>query len=473
MRHIFSIATILILFSVFVLSRDAGAEEMVKNGGVTIWADLLTHDQDIGDFRAKGNVMVLWNGIILIADMVTLSDSRNEAVAEGGVRLVKGGDVLYCDRLAVNLITENGEVINGRLFSRKSNFHVEGERIEKIGPDEYRLEHGTFTVCDGENPSWKFSADDIDVTLEGFAVGKNALFHIKDVPVLYTPYMLFPVKRERQSGFLFPHLGNSNKKGFNFNIPFYWAISPSQEAVIGLDVQSKRGAGLSLDYNYLRPREGLGNAHGYYIYDFKRDKGRGNLTFQEQEWISTSFVLKSDVNLVADRDFFRDFAEASGEYNRQILDSSISLTKNWESFSLAGEFRYVDDLDAASNRNTLQKLPNIGFAAIRKKINGFPLYAGLDSSFVNFYHDDGIRGQRADFHPFMALYLPVTDGVDFSAWGGYRERLYNAYAGESGNGTHDMGLVDAGFTIAGSLTRIYESDLGALRRVRHTLVPEF
>ncbi len=467
-----TIISIMFFLSALFFPFGAGAEEVINKGGISIWADLLSHDNETDAYHASGNVMVLWNGVILIADTVTLNEATSEAVAVGGVRLVKGGDVLYCDRITVNMVTEKGEVINGKLFSRKSNFHIEGEKIEKVGADEYRLDHGTFTVCNGEVPSWKFTADDLNVTLEDFAIGKNAVFYIKDIPVLYTPYMLFPVKRERQSGFLFPHIGNSNKKGFNFNIPYYWAISPSQEAIIDLDIQSKRGAGFALDYNYLRPKESLGKAHGYYIYDVNKNKGRGNLSYQEQEWFSPSFALKSDINLVTDRDFFRDFADATGEYNRQILDSSISLTKNWQNYSLAGETRYVDDLDAPSNSGTLQKLPNIGFTAIRQRINGIPLYLGLDSTFVNFYHENGIRGQRLDLHPVAALYFPITDGMDFSAWGGYRERLYNAYGGDAGNGTHGIGLADAGARVSASLDRIYDSGWGAMKKFRHVLVPE-
>jgi len=467
-----TIISIMFFLSALFFPFGAGAEEVVNMGGISIWADLLSHDNESDAYHASGNVMVLWNGVILIADTVTLNEATSEAVAEGGVRLVKGGDVLYCDRINVNMVTEKGEVINGKLFSRKSNFHIEGEKIEKVGADEYRLEHGTFTVCNGEVPSWKFTADNLNVTLEDFAIGKNAVFYIKDIPVLYTPYMLFPVKRERQSGLLFPHIGNSNKKGFNFNIPYYWAISPSQEAIIELDVQSKRGAGFALDYNYLRPKESLGNTHGYYIYDFEKHKGRGNFSYKQQEWFSPSFALKSDINLVTDRDFFRDFADATGEYNRQILDSSISLTKSWQNYSLAGEMRYVDDLDAQSNSGTLQKVPSIGFTAIRQRINGIPLYLGLDSTFVNFYHDNGIKGERLDLHPVAALYLPITDGMEFSAWGGYRERLYNAYGGDSGNGTRGIGLVDAGARVSTSLERVYDSGWGSMKKFRHVFVPE-
>ncbi|HEX2767906.1 MAG TPA: LPS assembly protein LptD [Geobacteraceae bacterium] len=464
-----------IFLSALFFPLVAASAEVVHVEGVTVWADALSYDKGSDTYRGTGNVMIVWNEAILIADNVTLTDAGNEAVAEGRVRLVKGSEVLHGDRIMLHLLTDTWEVTNGNFLSRTSNFHIKGQKMEKVGEDKYRLERGSFTTCDGENPSWKFTSSNMDVTLEDFATGKNDVFYIKDIPLLYTPYLLFPVNRERQTGLLIPSIGNSTKKGFNIDIPFYWAISPSQELTADLDLMTRRGAGIGLEYNYRRPNDSLGKLQGFYIYDTSQDKNRANLITQQQEWLSPSLVFKSDVNLVTDRDFFHDFAEASGEYNRQILDSSVSLTKNWQNYSLAGEFRYVDNLVAPSNRLTLQKLPSIDFTAIRQKVPGTPLYLALDSSFVNFYHEDGIRGQRLDFHPFATVYLPMPAGLKFSAWGGYRQRLYNAYSaseGEPGNGYHGIGLADAGATVTTSFARIYDTDWGTLSRIRHAIVPE-
>ena len=464
-----------IFLSVLCLPLAVASAEVVQVEGVSVWADALSYDKESDTYRATGNVMIVWNEAVLIADNVTLSNAGNEAVAEGRVRIVKGSEVLHGDLIMLHLHTDTWEVTNGNLLSRTSNFHIKGQKIEKVGEDKYRLERGSFTTCDGEHPSWKFTSSNMDVSLEDFATGKNDMFYIKDVPLLYMPYMLFPVNRERQTGLLIPSFGNSTKQGFHINFPFYWAISPSQELIADLDVMSRRGAGIGLEYNYQRPNESLGKLQGFYIYDTSEDKNRGNLVTQQQEWLSPSLVYRSDVNVVTDSNFFQDFAAESGEYNRQILDSSVSLTKNWQNYSLAGEFRYVDNLLAPSNRLTLQKLPTIDFTAIRQKVPGTPLYLSLDSSFVNFYHEDGIKGQRFDFHPFATVYLPMPAGLEFSAWGGYQQRLYNAYeasAGNHGNGSHGIGLADAGATVSTSFARIYDTDWGPLSRVRHSIVPE-
>src|ERR1039457_5034688 len=94
---------ILIFFlSAFVFPIAALAEGVMQAGGITIWADSLSHDQESDTYRATGNVMIVWHEAILIADSAYLSEANNETVAEGKVRLIKGGDVLKCDRIKIN-----------------------------------------------------------------------------------------------------------------------------------------------------------------------------------------------------------------------------------------------------------------------------------------------------------------------------------------------------------------------------------
>src|SRR5512137_1418046 len=110
--------TILIFFmSAFIIPIAAAAEGVTQAEGITIRADSLSHDQDNDTYRATGNVMIVWHDAILIAESAYLSEDDDEAVAEGKVRLIKGGDVLNCDRIKIKLSSEEGEVINGDLFS--------------------------------------------------------------------------------------------------------------------------------------------------------------------------------------------------------------------------------------------------------------------------------------------------------------------------------------------------------------------
>src|SRR5690606_622520 len=58
--------------------------------------------------------------------------------------------------------------------------------------------------------------------------------NIMDVPVLYAPYIRFPVGNQRLTGFLFPSLGvdTRRKSVDDVAIPFYWNIAPNSDMTL-------------------------------------------------------------------------------------------------------------------------------------------------------------------------------------------------------------------------------------------------
>jgi LPS-assembly protein len=455
---------------------EARSAELPAGTGVRITADTLGYDQKSESYEAKGNVNIRWDGTTLTADSAEVRQRENDAVAGGNVVLRRGSDLLRADRLTVNYATDLGEVENGDLFTARGNFHVRGRRMAKLGIAEYHLDQGAFTTCDGPDPSWQFTATDLDVTLEGYARGKNAVFHIGSLPVFYLPYIVFPVKEERQSGFLFPRIGSSTLKGFVFDLPYYWAISPSQDATFDLDVQTRRGVGIGSEYRYQLGGGSRGTLRSYYIYDTSAEKSRGELTAQIIEGVTPTVTVRSDARLVLDRTFFHDYGETAGDYNRQLVDSSLSVTKSWQPGAAAAEVRYLEDLYAADNRATLQRFPTLSGSIVGRRLGETPLYASLDADYTHFERDAGIAGERLDLRPRLTLAGPALAPLHYSLWGGYRLRLYDGYGattpGVAGRGYNGDGLADAGALLGTELDRVYPLQWGELRRLKHTLVPE-
>lgn len=430
---------------------------------VTLKADTLNMDVPTDSYRARGSVRMERAGVSLLADSVIYHRLTADAVAEGHILMEKAGDTLKGDRLFLNLNNEKGELLNGELFIKSSNFRVLGKKVEKTGDEEYHVERGSFTTCDGDNPSWHFEARDLEVTLDEFATGRDAVFYVGRMPILYTPYVLFPVKKDRQSGLLLPKLGHSTKKGAYYVQPYYWAATPSQDVTFDLDLQTSRGAGIGADYRYLRKGGSEGNLQVFGIYDTEAERFRGELNQRHLELLTPSVTLASDIHLIADRNYFRDYTESYGEYNRQLLQSSVSFDKRWERFGASAEFRYVQDLVASNNSATLQTLPAANFVAAGSKLG--PVFFSMDSGVVNFEREKGVTGQRVNLHPRFTLYEKPAGLFDFSLFGGYQERLYNVYGSGTPGGARSIGNLDAGSTLSLPLERIYDAQL------RHLLIP--
>jgi LPS-assembly protein len=441
-------------------------------GGIKIKADTVGYDKKSDTYNATGKVRIDWSGVILFADTVSLRQQDNQAVAEGNVLFVKGENTLRGTRATINMETDKGEINDASLFVKEGNFRLTGKTLQKTGAEDYRIENGTFTTCDGEVPSWKFRAAELDITRNEYAVGKHAVFYIKDIPVLYFPYIIYPVTEERQSGFLIPRVGMSSKKGFYLEIPYYQVISPSQDATFFLDIQSKRGAGVGANYRYLLPSGGSGDAKAYLIYDTDKNEFRGNFLLRHQQSFSPTLFFNTNIDLTLDRQFYQDYGEVSGEYNRQYLESSAFITKHWERFSLTSELRYTENLYAANNKGTLQELPVITFTGLKQRLGDSSFFVSLDSTFTNFYRQNGLQGQRFILHPTLTYYASPVAGLEGTAWVGYHQRFYNTYGGDIAKGTNDIGIPNVGASLSTTLSRVFDVDWGTLKKVQHTIIPE-
>ncbi|HIE41801.1 MAG TPA: LPS-assembly protein LptD, partial [Nitrospinaceae bacterium] len=84
----------------------------------------------------------------------------------------------------------------------------------------------------------------------GKAAATDAWLEFKGLPVLYTPYISFPLDDRRITGLLAPSFGNSEDNGYDTVIPYYWNIAPNYDLTVWARYMSKRGGMLSGDFRY-------------------------------------------------------------------------------------------------------------------------------------------------------------------------------------------------------------------------------
>lgn len=462
------IAVVLILIPWALHAQERPAAE-----GMLIRSDQMHHEANGDLLVATGKVEMTWQDMTMTADRATYNRETKVLHASGNVYLLKGGDVMWGDQLVLDTETGRAEMENGRLFMTEGNFYADGKQIARKSEEDYAFRQGSLTTCDASIPSWKFGASQLDVTVEDYATGKNVIFYVKDIPVFYFPYIVLPVKKERQSGFLFPKFGNSTKKGVSLDIPFYWAISPSQEATIDLDLQTKRGVGTGLDYRYLRKRGSDGSIGGYAIYDNNEKKFRGQLLQFHREVLPDNLTLITSINLVTDQTFLADYAEKSGEYNRQYYDSRFVLTKFWNTWFASAQAIYTQDFYTASNTTTLQRLPELSAYQVREQVFNLPLYLDSNSVATNYFRQKGMQGQREMLTPALTFNQSLWhDRINTWLQGGAEVRFYQAHKTDPGvdaNNIVAVPMFEAG--ASAPLVRIFEPNMDELKALRHELIP--
>lgn len=408
-------------------------------GPVDIEADELTYDRETQIYQAHGQVEVYRGDLSLKADHAQLNMETKDLVAWGNVLLREGEDVIECQRLEVNLETRLGKIHQAKLFLKEQNFHITGKEAEKLGENHYRIRDGSLTTCDAKRPPWKFSVRELEVkemTFGGWGMAKGALFYLEDIPVLYFPWGAFPVRQERQTGFLLPRAGYSSEYGFEARTGFYWAFAKNMDSTFYLDYLGERGLKEALEYRYALTRDTRGQVNFYFINDQVLDKNRFAFFVQHQQKLPYDFYLKGDIYYVSDHQYLADFDEDIREVK---IDSRSSIQlrsvlfggKNWDQFSLVADNEVFDNLTKTSNDETPQILPQISFYAHPQSVPGTPLFFDLTSSYTNFWREKGVETQRGDlflrFSYPVRLFNVLKFESDIGARGTYYKSSYNPY----------------------------------------------
>lgn len=448
----------------------------VVDDNIHINADHMNQSLSDSVYTAEGNVVVMWQGMTLNADKVRYAATAHVMYATGSVVLSKGSTLLKGQTLVMNLDTGRAELDATVVTIPDLSLTISADKLIRINENEFKATTSELTTCDMPNPDWKFGAAELDVNMSGYATGRNVIFYVNNMPVLYIPWIAFPVVLEKKSGLLFPRFGRSTSRGVQLDIPVYWVISPSQDLLFDLDLTSLRGVGTGLDYRYIRTRDSEGHVSVYQIHDQLAERWRWQFAQEHKEVFSKNANLRMTVNATSDRTFLNDFGEKSGDYNRQSSETVINTLNTWRNYAVTSSLRYSEDLYAADNRATTQTLPSVGVAAVRQSIFSSSLYFDLDSTVENLYSITAPSGQRLALFPRISV-LPLQDTYYLKAtfFAGVHIRGY-ATDKRDGNAiirSSDGTMVpEAGGRLSTSLARVYDVDFQQVKKLRHEFVPE-
>jgi LPS-assembly protein len=441
---------------------------------IALAADYLAYNSNEDSYEAKGDVVLRQAEVELKAESLLWQAATQDVAAEGSVQLEDAGSMASGTSMNYNMATRQGQIRDGRVYIREGNFRLAGQQIEKESQFEYSVKEGSFTTCDGEIPDWKFTAEEVDVTIGDYARGKHVWFHIKDVPVLYTPYLSFPVKTERESGMLTPAFGYSNNKGARLSLAWYQVIDRHMDATVYLDYLSEIGLGKGLEYRYALSGQNKGKALYYHVtglgdieeqgpnrdfpdIDYYKWEHRGNLP---GDW-----RLVADVEYTDNKLFFEEFGESAEDYSQDKTVSTLMLSHNWQKLNLVGHARYIKDLDS-NNDTTLQRLPELGVGLPRYRLGDTPLYAGLESYATNFWREEGEDGERLYLRPSLSAALKPGSWLEVTPEVAFYERLYSSDAADN-----DKFVPEFSVALSTRLVKSFDVDLFGADRLQHSIEP--
>ncbi|MDL2209239.1 LPS assembly protein LptD [Desulfovibrio sp. OttesenSCG-928-O18] len=412
----------------------------------TLNADKVTSLSASEVIEAEGNVVLQRGGEYLKADYARYYSSTKWVFLRGNVQARMGKDEMKADEAEFDLRSRVGWLKNGQIYMDGPHMYFAGQRIDKHWGDVYSFKQAKVTACDGDVPAWSLEAEEAVVEIDGYAQLWRPKFQIKDMPVLFSPWMIIPAKKERQTGFLAPEVGQSNKRGFYYNQPFFWAIDESRDMTFNEYFMGKRGFMQGVEY---RSRPSVRETT-WLRFDWLHDKVEVNRDSdddvndsdglvrnnRDRFWLrgmyeghlgDPKWKLRADLDFVSDQNMLHEFKSGYSGYNRsrtELFDlfrrdlqekdlnrqSGFMLFRDWDRVTVALSSRYYQDQTLGhGNRNkstdtTVQSLPQLDLFLHKGSIvDGLPLEvsAGMEAGYK--YRREGTRGMRYVMTPSLSL----------------------------------------------------------------------
>ncbi|NJD89184.1 MAG: LPS-assembly protein LptD [Betaproteobacteria bacterium] len=415
-------------------------------------ADRITGDET-KQVTATGNVAIRQRGAAIFADRLEYDVQADTAVATGNVRLERAGDTVTGPRLVYRIDEGTGEM-ERPLFAipkteeRRSASRGSAERALLEGDEKSRLFRAEYTTCPVPRDDWVLRVAELEIDGKNqVGTAWNSAVHFLGVPILYSPWLSFPINNARKTGFLAPTLGSSGQSGFEFALPWYWNIAENQDATITPKIYSKRGLQVGGEYRYLRPTFS-GQADAEFLpNDSITGTDRYLVALRHSQRLPLGLSLAVNAQKVSDNDYFRDLSTRVASTSQTNLPRDVIVGYQddvWSATARAIAYQTLQD-PLAPVTSPYRQLPQIFVTGLKQDLYGADWLLG--GEYANYKHATLVTGQRLIAYPQVSLPLRKPWGY-VTPKAGFHYTSYNMAANEQGyaDATRSVPLasVDAG-----------------------------
>ncbi|MGE5471097.1 MAG: LPS-assembly protein LptD [Bacteroidota bacterium] len=286
---------------------EAEGSVELRQIGTLIYADKLTHRALEDELEAVGHVRLLQDGAEMEAPYLRMKLAEQIGYAtETDFHIAKDlpSKFYQPQQTVVTVATSNAVTTNAPMMLNVPNSYGlptvapkfkpseatgHAERADFEGENQYRLWDTTFSTCKPGQDDWYLRASEMHLDYDrDVGDARHMSLWFQNVPLFYTPVASFSMNGQPHSGFLHPFFSTSTKSGFDFALPYYWAIAPNYDATFYPRYMTKRGFQLGAEARYLdqytlsttrleyMPNDELENRQRYaYNFLYQQNLGRG------------------------------------------------------------------------------------------------------------------------------------------------------------------------------------------------------
>ncbi len=327
-------------------------------------ADSATLFADEKRIFLEGRALTEQQGATLQADSITYRQESCVLDASGTPYLFDKQQVLVGGGIEYNTCSRRGIIKNAYTnFSAGSSvWFLRGNVAADSSAKRIYAASSDVTSCNLPVPHYHFATKQVKWVSKTVMVARPIVLYIRDVPILWLPFLFQDIRPGRRSGILVPQFGvadiirtSSSYSRQISNVGYYWATNDYMDLTGRLDWFSGRyvQVGVSASYNVLDRFFG-GSAE---ISRQLQSGGGGatSLRWNHRQQFNLNTSLAFDVNYVSNSFVVRQNA-LNPLQNTQLVSSSLNLQKRfrWGQVSLGGNRR-----QSLSDNSSETQLPSL------------------------------------------------------------------------------------------------------------------
>jgi len=379
-------------------------EERGSTGPAVIEADSMAGKAK-GQVEATGNVTLRQGGQSVHADTLLFNQNTHEVDARGAVMLEQDGNTMSGPRLQFNMDTRAGNMEQPQYYLKENDAHGSADMLHIQDLKHYIFDKATYTTCPAGNQDWYLKMGTLELDRERqIGTAWNSTVNFKGVPILYSPWMDFPLNNQRKSGFLSPIFGSTVNGGTELTLPYYWNIAPNFDATIAPREMTKRGLMVNNEFRY------MGEIYGGELnYDVLPNDKIANIdrtlfALNHNQTFGGNLFGYINYTRVSDDAYFRDLGNSLNATSQANLlqEAGLNLYEdNWTSTLRVQKYQTLQD-PAAPILVPYARMPQVTVDAqqIRSGVNF--AFAG---EYADYIHPTEVNGSRLVLNPSMSYPL--------------------------------------------------------------------
>ena len=338
--------------------------------------DSVKINQKTNKIRLYNKARIEYQDMELEAGLIVMDYSKNEVYAgriadSTGVLsqkpvFVQGADRVNPDSIRFNFDSKRALIWNSK--TAQSGMNVFSNFTKKENDSLYYIKDARVTTAaDANNPDYYIRIRKGKLVPGGKIVASLSNLYIADVPTpVFVPFAYFPAGDSKESGFIFPTLGESNQRGYFLqNMGYYIPFSEYFDINLTGDYYTNGSYGFRWDTRYKVNYKFMGNfsfrfeklvngARGFEgyskstVYNIRwshsqDSKANPNSNFSASVNLGSSEYFQQSINQINNANFLNNNLSSSISYSRTFpkyprvnisLTSSLSQNKNTQTANL-------------------------------------------------------------------------------------------------------------------------------------------